>query len=122
MLSVVLVLWIFRDAPRATQAALLLLIPLGNTSFFKFPMIEALMGAKSLQYAIIYDQLGSFLILATYGAFIVSHYGDEQSSIKQTVSKIVLFPPFVALIVALLVGKAEQCLPYPSYFLVHLRH
>jgi predicted permease len=113
VLSVVLVLWIFGNAPRNTKAALLLLIPLGNTSFFGFPMIEALMGNESLQYAIIYDQLGSFLILATYGAFIVSYFSDEKSTLKQTVSKIVLFPPFIALLVALLVGKMpEQSLPY----------
>ncbi len=113
VLSVVLVLWIFGNAPRNTKAALLLLIPLGNTSFFGFPMIEALMGNESLQYAIIYDQLGSFLILATYGAFIVSYFSDEKSTLKQTVSKIVLFPPFIALLVALLVGKMpEQPLPY----------
>src|SRR5699024_7737500 len=46
---------------REAVAVLLLLLPLGNTSFLGFPLTEALLGADSVRYAVVYDQFGSFL-------------------------------------------------------------
>ena len=50
---------------RATTGCLLLLIPLGNTSFLGIPMVKAFFGDNAIPYALLYDQLGSFLALAT---------------------------------------------------------
>lgn len=112
-LSVLLVFLFFRHLPRNTLAALLLLVPLGNTSFFGFPMLEAILGSEALQYAIVYDQLGSFLMLSTYGAFIVGYFSGEKISVSAIAKKIVLFPPFVALVFASVVGGVPQItIPY----------
>lgn len=107
-LSVVLVLIIFKNESQNTKAALLLVIPLGNTSFFGFPILSSLLGEESVKYALIYDQLGTFLILATYGTAVLAFYTKEVISAKKIIGKIVLFPPFLFLIIALIVGEMPQ--------------
>lgn len=86
---------------RTTTGTLLLVVPLGNTSFLGIPAVEQLLGTDHLPYAIIYDQLGSFLALATYGAVIAGVYGAASTPGAGAIIKRVLtFPPFVALVVA----------------------
>lgn len=86
---------------RRTTGTLLLVVPLGNTSFLGIPAVEALLGAEHLPYAIVYDQLGSFLALATYGAVIAGRYGGARTpSVGDTVRRVLSFPPFLALVVA----------------------
>lgn len=104
LLSILFVFIIFREAETKTKAALLLLIPLGNTSFLGFPLIESILGKESLQYAILYDQLGSFLMLAIYGTAVVSVYTHGVVNPKTIVKKIALFPPFIVLIYSFFIG------------------
>jgi predicted permease len=96
---------------RATTGCLLLLIPLGNTSFLGIPMVKAFFGEKAIPYALLYDQFGSFLALATYGSLILAIYGTGESkpTIKSVVKKVVSFPPFLALVLALIF----KAFPYP---------
>lgn len=97
---------------RATTGCLLLLIPLGNTSFLGIPMVQAFFGDQAIPYAVLYDQLGSFLALATYGSIILAVYGtgDTRPSLAGVIKKIVSFPPFIALILAFLLRDV----PYPA--------
>lgn len=90
---------------RRTVGTLLLVVPLGNTSFFGVPAVEALLGADQVPYALVYDQLGSFLALATYGSVVAARYGggDGRGSVLRRVAT---FPPFVALLVALVLRVA----------------
>ncbi len=83
---------------------LLLLIPLGNTSFFGIPMVETFFGESAINYALLYDQLGSFLALAIYGSFIVAIYGTNEkgSSLIIVFKRVITFPPFIALVMAML--------------------
>jgi predicted permease len=87
---------------RATTGCLLLLIPLGNTSFLGIPMVKAFFGDNAIPYALLYDQLGSFLALATYGSLILALYGtgDSKPTLVSVVKKIISFPPFIALVLA----------------------
>src|SRR5258706_9992792 len=87
---------------RGVRGALLLCVPLGNTSFLGFPMIGALVGASAVRLAVVYDQLGSFLILSTYGLFVVACYSGAMKPTAQSISvRIVRFPPCGALLLAL---------------------
>lgn len=92
-----------RRWPRETTGSLLLLAPLGNTSFLGFPMVEAFLGEAALPYAVIYDQLGSFLALATWGAVVLALYGrgTVRPTAASIAAKIATFPPFLALLAAL---------------------
>jgi malate permease and related proteins len=86
-----------------TRGTLLVVVPLGNTSFLGFPAVEALLGAGHLGYAAVYDQLGSFLGLATWAVIVASRHSprDGGLSLRGRVQRIVAFPPFIALVVAL---------------------
>jgi malate permease and related proteins len=86
----------------ATVGTLLLVVPLGNTSFLGIPAVEALLGAEHVPYAVVYDQLGSFLLLATYGSVVAARWGAGADPTPAAVARRVLtFPPFVALLAAL---------------------
>ncbi len=88
---------------RETTGALLLMVPLGNTSFLGVPMVERFFGSAGIPYAILYDQFGSFLALSSYGTLILALYsGSSRPGIFPTIRRIILFPPFLALAAALL--------------------
>ena len=103
---------------KGTTGALMLLIPMGNTSFLGIPMVQAFQGEAGVQYAVIYDQLGSFLALSTYGTFILAYYsGDGKVSVKAIAQRIIAFPPFIALLLAAFVFRFIQ---YPQPVVVLL--
>ncbi len=93
---------------RGSTACLLLQVPLGNTSFIGYALVPVLAGAGALQYAVVYDQLGTFVILATWGLAVVAIFGGgERPTVSGVVRRIASFPPFIALVVALTVFPAE---------------
>ncbi|MBP9146225.1 MAG: AEC family transporter [Thermoanaerobaculia bacterium] len=89
------------------MAVLLLCVPLGNTSFLGYPLTRAMLGETALPHAVVYDQFGSFLLLSTWGLWVLARYGgDRRPTAREIGRKIVRFPPFVALAVALTVMPA----------------
>lgn len=108
-LSIVLVLLAARalDFSRPVTAVLLVLVPLGNTSFLGFPLIEAMLGADRIRFAVVYDQFGSFLIVCSHVLFVLAWYGDGPAPSAALIARrIATFPPFVALVGALVLGNA----------------
>lgn len=86
---------------RTVTGTMLLCVPLGNTSFLGFPAVEALLGPDHLGPAIVYDQLGTFLALATWGTFVAARWGHgETPTLASVTRRVVTFPPFVALVLA----------------------
>lgn len=91
-----------------SRAALMLCIALGNTSYLGYPLTLALFGEDALPEAVIYDQFGSFLILATWGLWVLARYGGDAKPTPATMARKVLsFPPFFALVIALTVMPAQ---------------
>ncbi len=86
---------------RETLGALILMAGLGNTSFVGFPLIAALRGHDALAYAAIADQVGAFLAINIGGTLVAAVYTGIQPSAKQIGLKVLRFPPFLALLVAL---------------------
>jgi len=85
-----------------TTGALMLVGVLGNTSFVGIPIIEAYFGEEALGYVLMYDQLGTFIFLSTYGTFISIYFSSEERvDIKAIAIKMLTFPTFVALIFSL---------------------
>lgn len=105
------------DMPRNTVGALILVGGLGNTSFFGLPMVEAFYGQTGITTAIIADQLGSFFALSILGITVAGIYSSGRPSARTIVKRIVLFPPFISLIVALLLIPVE----YAEWFSVLLK-
>ncbi len=97
--------------PRATVGALILTGGLSNTSYVGLPMIEAYYGHQGIASGIIVDQLGSFLVLSTLGITFAGIYSSGMPGFSAMIKRIVLFPPFIALIIALLLMP----LSYPEW-------
>jgi len=88
---------------RATTGALTLTGGLANTSFVGLPMIETFYGAEFLGLGILIDQLVSYLVLSTVGILVASLYSSGGSiKGKAIIRRIILFVPFQAVIIALL--------------------
>ena len=89
--------------PRTATGVLLLVVPLGNTSFLGVPMVQAFFGAKGIPFLIVYDQFGTMLIFATYGSLILALYGREGAvRLSVVAGRVLLFPPTMALLAGLL--------------------
>jgi len=87
---------------REVTGSLMLVAVLGNTSYLGIPMVSAYFGEEALGYVMIYDQLGSFIALSTYGTFISIYYSSAKNvDIKAIFFKILNSPPFLALLIAL---------------------
>ncbi len=95
---------------RAVTGCLLLLIPLGNTSFLGIPMVRAFLGEQAVPYALVYDQLGSFPALATYATLILAIYGTGKTkpSLKKIGKKSSPFHPLSPSFLLL------RCAPSPT--------
>jgi malate permease and related proteins len=87
---------------RETVGALIVVAGLGNTSFVGLPMIEAYFGKEYLGIGIIVDQLGSFMVLSTLGIFVATYYSSGTVTPRQMARKILMFPPFQALMLAVI--------------------
>lgn len=93
---------------RATLACLLLLVSLGNTSFLGYSLVPALAGPGALKYAVVYDQFGSFLMLSTFGLVTLAVLsGNERPTAGAMARRVLAFPPFVMLVLALTVVPAQ---------------
>jgi malate permease and related proteins len=77
------------------------------------PMIETFYGPQYLGLGILIDQLGSYFVLSTLGILVASIYSSSGRSVdaKGVIRKIVLFVPFQAFVLALLLMPFE----YPMW-------
>lgn len=90
---------------RQRTGALILVCGLGNTSFMGYPLMQALHGKAGLTLAVVADQLGSFPLLASAGIVVASIYSGRTPQAGLIVRRIVTFPPFIALVIGVIVGK-----------------
>ncbi len=90
----------FKVFNRNTTLALMLTAGLANTSFVGIPVIEALYGKQYIPVAVIIDQMGTFLLVAVVVIPLIDFLRVGEFSFKTAVKDLLLFPPFVALILA----------------------
>ncbi len=87
---------------RDEHAVLLICVALANSSFIGYPMVRALLGDHALPYAVVYDQFGTFVLLSTFGLYVIARYsGDTPPTAAQILLRIAKFPPLWALLFAL---------------------
>lgn len=93
---------------RQEHAALLMCVALSNSSFIGYPMVRALLGDHALPYAVVYDQFGTFVLLSTFGLYVLARYsGDTPPSAREIALRIARFPPLWALLFALTLMPAQ---------------
>jgi len=106
----------------STIGALVMTGGFGNTSFVGYPLITAIYGDAALKTAVLTDQPGSFLALATVGVLAATYFStlsfdqtayssSVQGSRKPTVTtifkRIVRFPPIWGLAFAVILRGVE---------------
>lgn len=102
-----------RNHPLSVRAALLLVIPLGNTSFVGIPIVHTLLGEEAIPYVLMYDQFGTFLMLSVYGSAIIARFETGSFHKRLILKKLLLFPPFIFLLFALVFGEMPSSVhPY----------
>lgn len=93
---------VLRFSP-ATTGGLMLTGGLANTSFIGLPMIQTFYGSEYLGLGILIDQVGSYFVLSTLGILVASLYAPGHAvSARAIARKILLFTPFQAFVLALL--------------------
>jgi len=95
--------------PAATTGALILTGALGNTSFVGLPMIECFFGREHVGLGILIDQLGTYVVLSTVGLLVAALLTSGELTARAVARRILGFPPFIAVIVAL--ASAPLSLP-----------
>ena len=104
--------------PRETVEALTLTGSLANTSFIGLPMIETYYGPQGIGLGILIDQMGTYLVLSTFGLVAAAFYGHGAGiSARSVTRRLLTFAPFVALLVAILLIPVA----YPAWFDALLR-
>jgi predicted permease len=95
---------------RGRIGGLILVGSLANTSFLGLPMIETFYGEEHLGLGILIDQLGTYMVLSTLGILIAITYAAGAASPGEIARRILRFPPFQAVLLAL----ALKPLEYPA--------
>lgn len=85
---------------RNTALALAITAGLANTSFVGIPMIEALYGKQYIPVGVIIDQMGTFLLVSLVVIPLVDFLRIGEFSLREAARKLLVFPPFVALLLA----------------------
>lgn len=98
----------FLKWPRKLTGCLILTAGLGNTSFVGFPVIEALYGKEGLETAIVVDQPGTFVVMATLGIIVAAAYSKGVTGTSAMAKKIIFFPPFVAFFIGMAMNLLQK--------------
>lgn len=94
-----------------TIGALVLTGGLANTSFVGFSLIEGWFGQEGLATALLVDQLGTFMILSTCGVLSAGYFSGQAPHLGNALKGLLRFPPFVSLLVTLVVIRALPLTP-----------
>ncbi len=112
--GLILLLHRFGVLDRQAAGALCLTAALGNTSFVGLPMIEAYYGRGLLGVGVMADQLGTFLCLNLPGILLAARLAardGDRVSLAEIGRKVLLFPPFLVLLLAVALRPFE----YPDW-------
>lgn len=101
----VLALSVLLRFDQLTRRTLLVVAPLGNTAYFGFAAITALLGSKYLPDAIIFDQVGTTVMLATYGNVVARSEGFSPS--KSDLTELLRFRPLWGFAIGVLLDIAH---------------
>lgn len=101
---------------KATESGLKLVTGLSNTSFVGFPMVAAYFSEDALGIAVICDQV-SFILLATAGIVVAMNASEKHNlSVKAVTKRVLLFPPFIACVAALVLPHFVNLQPLDPLF------
>ena len=94
---------------KETVGATVLVCGLGNTSFVGIPVLDALYGKEAIPLGLLIDQAGSYLIISTLGIVVAAYFAASTEKLDWGAvgRKVVTFPPFVAMVLAIVLLPVE---------------
>ncbi len=102
---------------KATIASMTLLAMFGNTLFVGLPVISGLLGEELQNQVILFDQIVTCVPVAIFGPLVLSYAAPSHVSLVKNAMKIMKFPPFIALILALI----AKCFTLPEFIFEPMR-
>jgi len=99
---------------RKELATMMLVVSFGNTSFVGLSYIEALYSPNEVIYGLMYDQLVTFVGLLTVGVALIAWGGGQGERPKALAKRIVLSPPLMAIVFAILIQDVQIPTPILS--------
>lgn len=86
---------------KVTLVSMVMMSLFGNTLFVGMPVIQGFLGDSALNEIIFYDQLATSIPISILGPLILSFGAPARVSLFENTMKILKFPPFAALVIAL---------------------
>lgn len=78
----------------------MVIVGFGNTGFVGFSYIESFYSLHAVSYALVYDQIGTFIALMTFGVALIAWGGGREQRVRDVAKQMVFSPPLLAIIVA----------------------
>lgn len=101
----------FMGLNKKDLATLVIVSVFGNTAFVGFSYIESLYSLDHVVYALVYDQMASFIALLTFGVLIIAWGGGQERGVKEVAKQMLFSPPLLAIGAAIYF----QGTVFPSY-------
>ncbi|MFB1008765.1 MAG: AEC family transporter [Sulfurospirillum sp.] len=79
---------------------IMVIVGFGNTGFVGFSYIESFYSLHAVSYALVYDQIGTFIALMTFGVALIAWGGGREQRVRDVAKQMVFSPPLLAIIVA----------------------
>ncbi|MGG7047936.1 MULTISPECIES: AEC family transporter [unclassified Campylobacter] len=106
---------------RATTVSVVMLSFFGNTLFVGIPVIEGFFGRSAVDMVIFYDQVTTSIPIAILGPVILSFGVKQRVSLLQNCMKILKFPPFISVTLALTAKSFSDIFVLPQELFTPLR-
>jgi hypothetical protein len=112
LLIAMIVVWFiggYAKWSREVVFAAVFMMGLGNTAMLGIPLIRILLGEDYLAAALAYDQFGSFLIVTIVATASIAAFEHKSPvfDVRKITMNIFSFPPFISVIVALLLPSTS---------------
>ena len=86
---------------RKNLVTMMVIVGFGNTGFVGFSYIESFYSLHHVSYALVYDQIGTFIALMTFGIALIAWGGGQEQRVRDVAKQMVFSPPLLAIVVAI---------------------
>ena len=102
---------LIKPIERETRAVLIMTSGIGSISFAGFPIFEMFLGPEGLAMGIVLSLAGTFVVCNTIGVLTGFWYAQKQTNNIKLMKDIVVFPPFLAMVLAFLLLFTNNSFP-----------
>lgn len=86
---------------RKDLVTMMVIVGFGNTGFVGFSYIESFYSLHAVSYALVYDQIGTFIALMTFGVALIAWGGGKEQRVRDVAKQMVFSPPLLAIVIAI---------------------